>query len=73
MAYLFDFGLDKNVWIPKSQCEIEKDDSGGCVVTMGEHTLIDKGLENLVWYSVVEAFKKQILFIHFLLDHGMKA
>ena len=42
-AFLFDFGLDAHVWIPKSQCEWD-----GKEVTMSEELAIEKGLDNLL-------------------------
>ena len=44
-AFLFDFGLDDKVWIPKSQCEWDPSDQ---TVAMEEETAIDKGLDNLI-------------------------
>lgn len=40
LAYLFDNG-DKRVWIPKSQCQWDPDDSK---MTMLEKVAIEKGL-----------------------------
>lgn len=42
-AFLFDFGLENNIWIPKSQCEWD-----GNEVTVNESVAIDKGLDNLL-------------------------
>lgn len=40
-AYLFDFGLDEDVWIPKEACEWYEDDG---IVSMRENYAIEKGL-----------------------------
>lgn len=40
-AYLFDFGGDDNVWIPKSMCEW---DDASQEVSMKESYAIEKGL-----------------------------
>ena len=42
-AFLFDFGLDNNIWIPKSQCEWD-----GKEVTVTESVAINKGLDNIL-------------------------
>jgi hypothetical protein len=42
-AFLFDFGLKENIWLPKSQCEWD-----GKEVTMTEDLAADKGLDNLI-------------------------
>jgi len=42
-AFLFDFGLENNIWIPKSQCEWD-----GNEVTVNESVAIEKGLDNLL-------------------------
>lgn len=40
-AWLLDFGLAEPVWIPKSQCEFDREDQ---ICTMGMRIAIDKGL-----------------------------
>lgn len=40
-AYLFDFGLDDNMWIPKASCEWCPEDG---IVTVRESYAIEKGL-----------------------------
>jgi len=40
-AYKFDAGLDEAVWLPKSQCEWDKDSS---IMTMPVWLAEDKGL-----------------------------
>ncbi|WP_164555156.1 hypothetical protein [Paracoccus haematequi] len=40
-ARCFDFGLDANVWLPKSQHEW---DAGGNVVTLPEPVAVEKGI-----------------------------
>lgn len=44
-AFLFDFGLDNSVWIPKEACEWDEETE---TVTMTERYAISKGLDNLL-------------------------